>query len=917
VTNLFDTFKFVVPKEEEYLELTFSIDARQCIEIVALRLLNSQSVNETLEKLKESFSKVLLKIMDFMLNQLQGRIRVDYNIGEIIPHRQIMIAKLGILDTVLYILTLIQNNIKEPRNTKEYLGKMAIPSDAFDGYKNLLEVIIKTLHVSILNNQVNTIRLIKQMYTVQDFIFVKGCPSFLIDIFKDSNFELNKKEIHWGQLYRRIYEIDRFEEVIKYLVKKLIAEDNYIYLVILRKMCIIDDNPLPMVQKSIFELLYKPKNGFQNKYSIIGNKGGDLLISKGLKGAKGYVEETSNEFFNRATVEQENFLLEQLSLEAGLWYGRNEACKEYFKTQYPCDWLLFQIQNSETNMDLKGNFIRLLNYIYIDDSPHKLLKMSRAFKAFKSSNEQIVELSSERSVHMNKTLNEIIKFIKEYIEAFTSKATGINYFKSFDMEFVRMINYLLRFGLFIYRDNKFQTDDVDFIFSYLCYILDIFTSKDNIKSVNSMDKIISKDTILSELSKLDPIQRAAYDVKYHLLDKSTSNLEVWREDFEDYSDKNQSKYFHVKMLTEIITVFHLFNDLRQHYLLSNNVEFFYNKVYTQFYQKSKTLTDEDYTQINQIWVNEFTSLIPKAKEFKNHLEYKLPSIDEMFKNNELAKFRKPSEEKDKPKEEKHEEFVSLMIDSFNLHSYSPFLRQQIILMISRYQSERAEFIRNLDRTVLFFDENDWLFYSWVKQQLDKFVVISEEANVKMHTIKKAIEANTNINLSDINDLNQLKGVLSDLKEAIVHNANIHQTEGEIVLVIDPGDRKINSFTQELYRNLKVYDYLINFLFQNQQLFLLVRKVELKPNTKTTDNSVNGIIKVLRSIFRNIFKILELMATNNFITQELLWKYKNQLVFEELGGSNQEGELELLWAIFDDSEQAIKYNQNKYKLNEIR
>jgi hypothetical protein len=293
-------------------------------------------------------------------------------------------------------------------------------------------------------------------------------------------------------------------------------------------------------------------------------------------------------------------------------------------------------------------------------------------------------------------------------------------------------------------------------------------------------------------------------------------------------------------------------------------------------------------------------LIPKAKKFNNHLEYELPSIDEMFKNNELAKFRQPSEEKDKSKEEKdkskeekHEEFISLMIDSFNLHSYSPFLRQQIILIISRHQSERAEFIRNLDRTVLFFDENDWLFYSWVKQQLDKFVVISEEANVTMHTIKKVIEANTNINISDIDDLNQLKGVLSDLKKAIVHNANIHQAEEEIVLVFDEGDRKINSFTQDLYRNLKVYDYLINFLFQNQQLFLFVRKVELKPNTKATDKSIDGIVKVLRSIFKYIFKILELMATNNFITQELLWKYKNQFVFEELGNSNQEGELELL------------------------
>ena len=40
--------------------------------------------------------------------------------------------------------------------------------------------------------------------------------------------------------------------------------------------------------------------------------------------------------------------------------------------------------------ELKGAFLRLINYIYIDDEPHKLQKMVRTFKAYQSSNEYIV-----------------------------------------------------------------------------------------------------------------------------------------------------------------------------------------------------------------------------------------------------------------------------------------------------------------------------------------------------------------------------------------------------------------------------------------------------------------------------------------------------------------------------------------------
>lgn len=81
------------------------------------------------------------------------------------------------------------------------------------------------------------------------------------------------------------------------------------------------------------------------------------------------------------------------------------------------------------------------------------------------------QISSTRADYLSDhDLDDLIYFIKEHIKAFGKEATGISYIKSFHMEFVRMINYLIRFGLFIYRKNTFQSQDMDLIFSFLCFI---------------------------------------------------------------------------------------------------------------------------------------------------------------------------------------------------------------------------------------------------------------------------------------------------------------------------------------------------------------------------------------------------------------------------------------------------------------
>lgn len=408
---------------------------------------------------------------------------------------------------------------------------------------------------------------------------------------------------------------------------------------------------------------------------------------------------------------------------------------------------------------------------------------------------------------------------------------------------------------------------------------------------------------------MDPVQKAAYDVKYTLFNNNLSNASSIHGEYNDYEDKSSSKAFHTKLLTEITSIFHMMLDLRQHYLMSNNVEFFYESIYLKYKDVDKRkFTPEEYSEINKILVSEFTHLIPDIRNFHSHMSYELPSIDKMYDADELVLVNAA---------EMHDEFVGLMVDTFNLHSHNPFLRQLIILLISRYHSERAEFIRNLDRTLLFFDYSDWTFYTWVQRQLGKFVSNSEKSHIWLMQISKVLN-----NLgSDIDnsvpvnhELEDLNLTLKELKRAVVYNCKITTDKnGELEAIFELGNRKINVYAQNLYRNVKLYDYLINFLFQNIELLIKVRKIDMK---KLEGNQLLTI-KMVRKIFKKIFRVLEVMTANNPKTQELMWKYKEDFVINKLGSTEQEGELELVLVIIDDSENAIKHHQNKWTLSKTR
>jgi hypothetical protein len=271
----------------------------------------------------------------------------------------------------------------------------------------------------------------------QNFYFVDNCPALLISTFKDKNFDINKKEIHKEMLYRRVYEIDRFEPVVKYFIEKVKDTKETDFLFILRKMCIIDGNPLPLVQNLILDTLYGD-DSFQFRYIIKDDKDENAVIISNIDDVSGMHKVGITEFNSQFDKQEQVYILEQLNLEADMCFGRNETCKNYFREIYSCDWLIDQIVNNDIPSELRGKLMKLLTYIYIDDEPHKLIKLTRAFKAYEPADEYIVSSSSTRSNYIyEESLSKLFNFIREYINSFASYAKGDSHVKSFEMELIR------------------------------------------------------------------------------------------------------------------------------------------------------------------------------------------------------------------------------------------------------------------------------------------------------------------------------------------------------------------------------------------------------------------------------------------------------------------------------------------------
>lgn len=112
------------------------------------KLKNNDNVIETLSEISSGLFKTFNSIYKFLNNQLEGRTNSNYDIGEIIPYRQQMIGKVGILESTFDLLT----ECKEGRDDNDEEGwadslhhVFSLHGKESGEFKNTLDLIFETL----------------------------------------------------------------------------------------------------------------------------------------------------------------------------------------------------------------------------------------------------------------------------------------------------------------------------------------------------------------------------------------------------------------------------------------------------------------------------------------------------------------------------------------------------------------------------------------------------------------------------------------------------------------------------------------------------------------------------------------------------------------------------------------------------
>ena len=374
---------------------------------------------------------------------------------------------------------------------------------------------------------------------------------------------------------------------------------------------------------------------------------------------------------------------------------------------------------------------------------------------------------------------------------------------------------MLKFGIFTHRNNEFQVDDIDDLFSFLCHILDIFTNRKDYIELLSLDSIAQKDEIIEDYTQNNPIQKAAYDIKYRVLNKrdwrnTASEAEIGGS---NDTDEFRDSHIHSKIILEIMEVFHFLFDLRQNYLMANISEMFHKRVFEK--NQGEVLFDNERKRAAAVktMIRDFKKVLPDDKSFSPVLNYNFPSIDDMYDNEEFEKFRENIQRLGLGID-MHDNFLVLLVDTFNVSSGNKFLQQMTLTIICRYYSERSELIRNIDRMCLIFDEDEWRFYKWVNETIDQFTRDTEKSSLWMEDEEEFDEDEY---------IERVSNYLFELRASLNQKFEIIENEdGSLHFTFTPGERKINKFSQRVFRSLKVYDHLINFISQNKKLLIHVR-----------------------------------------------------------------------------------------------
>lgn len=182
--------------------------------------------------------------------------------------------------------------------------------------------------------------------------------------------------------------------------------------------------------------------------------------------------------------------------------------------------------------------------------------------------------------------------------------------------------------------------------------------------------------------------------------------------------------------------------------------------------------------------------------------------------------------------------------------------------------------------IIFFSEDEYAKSQYTLQELTKLNAQFERANLWNKEDLGILQEEVNIDHTITS--------LSNLKKMVYHQHTITTDDetGILTVTLHESSKEINTFIQDLFRNMKLYDYIINFLEDFDELYIEVRTIDLETLSKHQKSQFTKI----RKVFRLCFELMEAFTVKNKKNQGLMWKYKERFSYPHLGNLEHEGEL---------------------------
>ena len=260
--NEYDTFNLVFPQANTYRELMFCKDINTYLSNFVDSL---NKYHDPLSLCKDNIwalVDIFWSIYAFLQNELEGRIKSEYLVGEIVPYRQKMISKIGIgysIHSFLEFLTKVEGWDVEDTWEETIMSTFQIKSNTFTKYDNLIDLIFDVIHSLVIENYINKKLVLKNLHILQKFVFVEKLPIIFEVVFRRKRYKKDN-EMNKEKIYSRIYEFDKVKPLVDNYVEIMKRTRNRKYLFILRKLCVILEDPLPLVQDYVFKKLYEEDN---------------------------------------------------------------------------------------------------------------------------------------------------------------------------------------------------------------------------------------------------------------------------------------------------------------------------------------------------------------------------------------------------------------------------------------------------------------------------------------------------------------------------------------------------------------------------------------------------------------------------------------------------------------------------------